>query len=146
MWFRSYLTGLVVFLTSFILSLNFAIRSSQFEPQSAPGLLFADFIELFLWLQRTESVWFQYWSSGDGHVEVVYCVIERGCLLWPVHSLSSVSLCPALLCAKGPTLCVIPSVFWLLLLHSNPPWWKSIWLLASLCNEILCSFMLGSLL
>ena len=42
------LTGLVVFLTSFILSLNFAIRSSQFEPQSAPGLVFADFIELLL--------------------------------------------------------------------------------------------------
>ena len=37
---------LVVFLTFFNLNLNFAIRSSWSEPQSAPGLLFIDCIEL----------------------------------------------------------------------------------------------------
>ena len=53
-WFRSYLNGLVVFPTSFNLSLNLAIRSSWFKPQSAPGLVFAYCKELFhLWLQRT---------------------------------------------------------------------------------------------
>ena len=39
--------------TFFNLSLNLAIRSSLFEPQSTPGLVFADCIELLhLWLQR----------------------------------------------------------------------------------------------
>ena len=52
-WFRAYLYGLVVFPTFFNLSLNFAITRSQSEPQSAPGLVFTDYIEfLHLWLQR----------------------------------------------------------------------------------------------
>ena len=38
----SYLNGLVVFHTFFYLSLNLAIRSSWSEPQSSPGLVFAD--------------------------------------------------------------------------------------------------------
>ena len=43
----------VVFPTFFNLSLNFAIRISWLEPQSAPGLVFTDYIEfLHLWLQR----------------------------------------------------------------------------------------------
>ena len=68
-WFRSYLNGLVVFPTFFNLSLNLAIRSSWSEPQAAPGLDFADSIELFhLQLQRIWSVWFLYWSSGFVHV------------------------------------------------------------------------------
>ena len=37
----SYLNGLVVFPTFFSLSLNLAIRSSLFEAQSAPSLVFA---------------------------------------------------------------------------------------------------------
>ena len=42
----------MVFPTFFNFSLNLAIRSSWSEPQSAPGLVFADCIELFhLWLQ-----------------------------------------------------------------------------------------------
>ena len=46
------MNGLVVFPTFFNLSLNLAIRSSWSEPQSAPGLVFADCIELLhLWLQ-----------------------------------------------------------------------------------------------
>ena len=46
----------MVFPTFFNFSLNLAIRSSWSEPQSAPGLVFADYKELLhLWLQR--SVW-----------------------------------------------------------------------------------------
>ena len=49
----SYLNGLVVFPTFFNWSLNFAIKSSWSESQSAPGLVFADCIQLLhLWLQR----------------------------------------------------------------------------------------------
>ena len=48
-----YLNGLVVFPTFFNLILNFAIRRSWTEPQSAPSLVFTDYIELIhLWLQR----------------------------------------------------------------------------------------------
>ena len=51
--FRSYLNGLVVFPTFFNLSLNLAIRCSWSGPQSAPGLVFVDCIQLLhLWLQR----------------------------------------------------------------------------------------------
>ena len=47
------MNGLVVFLTFFNSSLNLSIRSSLPEPQSAPGLIFVDFIELLhLWQQR----------------------------------------------------------------------------------------------
>ena len=59
--FRSYLNGLVVFPTFFNLSLNFAIRNWWSEPQSAPGLVFADcihryiFKENFQWAQILES-------------------------------------------------------------------------------------------
>ena len=52
-WFRSCLNGLVVFPTFFNLSLNWAIKSSWSEPQSALNLIFADCRELLhLWLQR----------------------------------------------------------------------------------------------
>ena len=52
-WFRSYLNGLVVFPTYFSLTLSLAIRSSLSEPQSAPGVVFADSRGLLhLWLQR----------------------------------------------------------------------------------------------
>ena len=53
-WFRSYLNGLLVFPTFFNFSLNFAIRSLWAEQLTAPGLVFADCMELLhLWLQRT---------------------------------------------------------------------------------------------
>ena len=49
--------GLVVFPAFFNLSLNFAIRSSWSEPQSAPGLIFANCIEPpHLWLQRCKII------------------------------------------------------------------------------------------
>ena len=51
--FKSYLNCLVVFPTFFNLSLNFSVRCSWFEPQSALSLVFAYCIEiLHLWPQR----------------------------------------------------------------------------------------------
>ena len=44
--FKLYLAGLVVVPGFFSLSLNFAMRSWWSEPQSAPGLIFADSIQL----------------------------------------------------------------------------------------------------
>jgi len=50
---KSYLYGLVVFPTFFNLSLNFAIRGSWSEPQSAPCHVFVDCIELLhLWPEK----------------------------------------------------------------------------------------------
>ena len=78
----SYMNGLVVFSTFFNFSLNLAIRSSQSEPKSAPGLVFADYIELLhLQLKRISSSDF-----GIDHLvmsisRVVSCVVGRGCLL-----------------------------------------------------------------
>ena len=67
--FHFHFNGPVAFPTFFNLSLNFAIRSSWSEPQSASGLVFADCIELLrLRLQRISSIWFQYWPSGNVHV------------------------------------------------------------------------------
>ena len=63
------LNSLVVLPTFFNLSLNLAISSSWSEPQSVPGPVFADYIQLIhLWLQRKQSIWFWYWPSGDVHV------------------------------------------------------------------------------
>ena len=60
-WFRSYLNGVVVFPTLFNISLNLAIRSSWSELQSAPGLVFADCIELLhLWLHSALYTSFLY--------------------------------------------------------------------------------------
>ena len=68
-WFRSCLNGLLVFPTFFNFSLNFSVRSLWTEPQSVPDLVFMDCIELLhLWLQRTWSIWFQHWPSGEIHV------------------------------------------------------------------------------
>jgi len=48
---------------------DFAMRSWGSEPQSAPGLVFADCVQLLhLWLQRMKSISFQYWSLGEVHV------------------------------------------------------------------------------
>ena len=47
------LNGLVIFPKFLHLSLNFAIRSSWSEPQSAPSLVFSNYTELLHpWLQR----------------------------------------------------------------------------------------------
>ena len=52
-WFKSYLASLVFFPDLFSLSLNSAIRSWWSGPQSGPGLVFAEYIQLLhLQLQR----------------------------------------------------------------------------------------------
>ena len=44
---------------------------------------------------------------------VFSCVVGRGCLLWPVHSLGkTVSLCPASFCTPRPNLPVTPGISW----------------------------------
>ena len=57
---------------------------------------------------------------------VFLCVVGRGCLLWPVCSLSKTLWAFALLhfVLKGQ-ICLLLQVFLdFLLLHSSPPWWK----------------------
>ena len=112
----AYLNGLVVFSTFFNFSLNLAIRSSWAEPQSAPGLVFADCIErLHLWLQRIESTWFQCGPSGDVHVQsLLLCCWKRVFAMTSEFSWqNSISLCPASFCTPRPNLPVTPGVSWL---------------------------------
>ena len=63
------LNGLDVFPTVFNWSLNFAIKYSWSEPQSAASLVFDDFLELLhLWLKRnTQS------DFGIGHLVMSIC-------------------------------------------------------------------------
>jgi len=94
-----YLNGLVVFPTFFNLSLNLVIRSSWSDPESAPGLIFADCIESFSIFGCKE------YNQSDfsiGHLVmsmcgVISCVFGRGCLPWPVCSLGKTLLAFALL-------------------------------------------------
>ena len=72
----------MVFPTFFSLSLNLAIRSSRSEPQSVPGLVFADCIEL-LHLGCKEH---NQSDFGIDHLvmsmyRVFSFVVGRGCLL-----------------------------------------------------------------
>ena len=69
------------------------MRSSWSEPQSAPGLTFADYLELLhLFCKEYKQSDF-----GIGHLvmsmcSIFSCVVGRGCLLWPVHSLEKTLL------------------------------------------------------
>ena len=72
----------MVFPTFFNLSLNLAIRSSSSEPQSAPGLVFDDSIELL----HHGSKEYNQSDFGVDHLvmamcRVFSCVVGRGCLL-----------------------------------------------------------------
>ena len=65
---------------------------------------------------------------------VFSCVVRRGCLLWPVHSLGKTLLAFALLHSgqSQGQICLILQVFLdFLLLYSSPPWWKGhlLWVL-----------------
>ena len=106
----------MVFPTFFNLSLNFAIRSSWSKSQSAPGLVFADCVELLhLWLQKPQNksdfvltIW---WCPC---VESSLVLLEEGvcydqCISWQ----NSVSLCPALFCIPKPNVPVTPGSSWL---------------------------------
>ena len=106
------LNGLVIFPTFFNLSLNFAIRSSWSEPQSAPGLVFADYIQLFhLGLQRifckinmilVLTIW---WYPC---VESSPVLLEEGVCYDQCVLLAKLSFCPASFCTPRPNLPVTP--------------------------------------
>ena len=74
--------------TFFNFSLNLAIRNSWSEPQSAPGLVFADYIELLhLWRKEYNPSDFSVGHLVMSMCRVFSCVVRRGFLLWPVCSL-----------------------------------------------------------
>lgn len=89
----AYLAGLVVFPAFFSWSLYFAMRCWWSEPQSALGLVFADCIKLLhLQLQERNQLDF-----GIDHLVMPMCefvsgVVEKGYLLWPIHSLGRIQL------------------------------------------------------
>ena len=115
------MNGLVVFPTFFNLSLNFAVRSSWSEPQTAPGLIFTDYIELIHpWVEEHNQSNFSIDHLVMSMCRVISCVVGRGCLLWPVHSLCKTLLAFALLyfVLQGQT-CLLLQVS-----HSIPLWWK----------------------
>ena len=57
---------------------------------------------------------------------VISCVVGRGCLLWPLHSLGKILLAFALLnfVLQGQTCLLLQVSLDFLLLHSSPLWWK----------------------
>ena len=88
----------MIFPTFFNLSLNFIIRSSLSESQSAPSFVVADCIKLYhLQLQRIWSIWFWYDHLVMSMCRVISCIVARGYLLWPVYSLGKTLLTFALL-------------------------------------------------
>ena len=57
---------------------------------------------------------------------VISCIVERVCLLWPVHSLGKILLASALLhfVFQGQTCLLLQVSLDFLLLHSSSLWWK----------------------
>ena len=104
----------MVFYTFFNFSLNLAIRSSWSEPQSAPGLVFADCIEVY----RIGCKNHNRSDFGLDHLvvcvcRIICCVVGRACLLWPVRSLGRTVLSYVLLhSVPRPNLSVTPGVSW----------------------------------
>ena len=87
----------MIFPTFFNLSLNFAVKSSWSEPQSAPSLVLGLYraspflaAKNIINLISVLTIW---WCPC---VESP-CLVRRGCLLWPVHSLDKTLLAFALL-------------------------------------------------
>ena len=126
-WFRLYLDGLVVFPTFFNLTLNLPIRSSWSEPESAPSLVFVECIELLhLWLQEYNQSDFSIDCLVMSMCRIFSCVVRRGYLLWPVHSLGKTLLAFALLhfVLQDQTCLFIQVSVDFLGLHSSFLWWK----------------------
>ena len=77
-----------------------------------------------------------YWASPSSTAKniinlmsmcrVFSCVVGRGCLLWPVHSLGKTLLAFALLHSvlQGQICLLLQVSLDFLLLHSSPLWWK----------------------
>ena len=114
---HTYLNSLMIFPYFIQYKPEFSIRSSWSETKSAPDLVFADCREfLHLWQPRT----YRYWSSIGVHSLSRLLVVGngKGYFLWSACSFDKILLVFALLYF----------VFWeqtcLLLLHSNPLWWK----------------------
>ena len=110
----------------FNLSLNFAIGSIWSEPQSAPGLVFADYIELLHLCKE-----YNHSDFGIDHLvmsicRVFSCVVGRRCLLWAVCSLVKTLLAFALLyfVFQGQICLLLQVSLDIPLLHSNLLWWK----------------------
>ena len=104
------------------------MRSWWSEPQSAPGLF------LLLLAVYSFSI-FGYkecnqYDFGIDHLlmslcKVISCVVEKGCLLWLVHSLDRIQLVFVLLpfVLRGQTCLLFQVYLDFLLLHSSPQWW-----------------------
>ena len=73
------MNDLVGFPTFFNLSLKLAIRSSLSEPKSAPGLVFADCIDvLHLWLQRLYGIPVELFQIlKDGAAKVLHSICQQ---------------------------------------------------------------------
>ena len=106
---------------------EFGRSSSWSEPQSAPSLVFADRIDFSIFSCK------EYNQSDFGinylvmsMCRVIYCVVGRRCLLWPVHSLGKTLLAFALLhfVLQGQTCLLFQVSLDFLLLLSSPLWWK----------------------
>ena len=117
----------MVFPTFFYLSLNFTIRCLWLEPQSAPGLVFADNYSFSIFSYK-ECNQFDF---GIGHLvmsmhRVLSWVVGKGYLLWLAWFLDKTLLAFALLhfVLRGQ-ICLLLQVsldFWLL--HSITLQWK----------------------
>ena len=112
----------MVFPTFFKWSLNFAIRSSWSEPQSTPGLVSADCMELLhLWLKEHKQSDFGIDRLVMSMCRVISFVVEKmfdmtGVFSWQ----NSVGLCPASFCTPRPKLPVIPGIPWLFTFAFQP--------------------------
>ena len=119
--------------------LSFFIRSWWSEQQSAPGLAFADCVELLrLQLQGIQLIWFRYWPSGGVHV---YCgLVLEGAHYDQCDLLAKLMLNFALLCfAFQGQICLLlqVSLDWLLL-YSSPLWWKRVPFLVLVLEGLVC--------
>ena len=123
--FKSYLTGLVVFPAFFSLSLNFAMRSCD--------LSHSQLQVLFLLTVHSFSIFgYNEYNQLDFSIDylvmsicrAVFCVVGRGCLLWPVCSLGKTQWAFALLhfVLQGQTCLLLQVSPDFLLLYSSPLW------------------------
>ena len=130
----------MVFPTFFNLSLNLAIRSSWSEPQLAPGLVFADCIELlhFGCKEYNQS------DFSTEHLVMSMCRdlsrVGRRCLLWQVRSLGRTQITFVLLHSilQGQIYLLLQVCLDFLLLHSSPLYCKGY-----LCGMLVLEGLIG---
>ena len=106
---------------------NLSIKSSWSEPQSVPGLVFADCIELLhLWLQEYNQSDFGIDHLVMSMCRVFSCVVGRGCLLLPVRSLGKTLLAFDLFhfVLQGQKCLLLQVSLDFLFLYSSPLWQK----------------------